>query len=279
MQEGEDTWEDDSSMSELSSTYGPHRPDVGTREFNNPHFASTEYPDDYCEEVQCVEMEESSRDNSDYLDLSRSNNGMLALQVSGEGNIAGQETLSPVNGNSEAGQIQANSTYGALEQRLHDVQSSVDSLVCPMSSNSRSVKLTRSWSCTEHLMTGSPERFGEIESTPANGFLKGFLGRPEGLRKRFPPLIYGDARRLSRNDSQSSIGTPSRDELRVNSVRESADEDITSVQTFVAGMKEMVKHEYGKQLVDGRVRINILVAFINIKFGGKNTMIFFSFIK
>lgn len=188
-------------------------------------------------------MEESSRDNSEYLNLSRSGNGILALPMSGEGNVTGQEMLSHVNEDREASQILDNSTYGALEQRLHDVQTATDSLGVAMSSNSRSVKLTRSWSCTEHLMTGSPERSGEMEGTPANGFAKGFIGRPESLRRKFPPLIYGDATRLSRNDSQSSIRT-------------SADEDITSVQTFVAGMKEMVKLEYGKQLVDGQVRVH-----------------------
>lgn len=159
-------------------------------------------------------------------------NGILAPPMSGEGNT-GREMTSPLHEERETSQIQDYSANGALRQRLNDVQ------LTSGSSNSRSTKLARSWSCTEHLMTGSPEGSGETESTPADAFAKGFPGRPEGLRRKLPPLMYGDASRLSRNDSQSSI----------------VDEDITSVQTFVAGMKEMVKLEYGKQFVDGQVRI------------------------
>lgn len=38
LQEGEDIWEDDCSVSESSSICGPHHPDTHIREFNNPHF-------------------------------------------------------------------------------------------------------------------------------------------------------------------------------------------------------------------------------------------------
>ncbi|XP_028765660.1 kinesin-like protein KIN-7E [Neltuma alba] len=245
--EVDDTWEDECSVSESSSIYGPHH-DLRFREFSNPHFnegynginpegsnhQSNEYTDEYCKEVQCIEMDDSNRDNSEYIDSSRTDNGILAQPMPGEGDT-GQEMMGPLHEERETSQIQDNSEDVALEPRLNDAQMTIGS------SNSRNVKLTRSWSCTEHLMTGSPEWLGETESTPANGFAKGFLGRPEGLRRKLPPLIYGDATRLSRNDSQSSIGTPSRDELRANSMRTSADEDITSVRTFVAGMKEMVQ--------------------------------------
>ncbi|KAK4258557.1 hypothetical protein QN277_004996 [Acacia crassicarpa] len=245
--EVDDAWEDDCSVSESSSIYGPHH-DSRFRDFNNPHFNDGHNggnPDEYCKEVQCIETDDSNRDNS------RTDNGILAPPLSGEGNTV-QEMMSPrpLHEESETSQIQDNSADGALEQRSNDVQMTVGS-------STRNAKLTRSWSCSGNMMTGSPERSGETEYTPANGFARSFLGRPEGLRRNLPPLVYGDATRLSRNDSQSSIGTPSRDELRVNSMRTSADEDITSVQTFVAGMKEMVKLEYGKQLVDGQVQKNV----------------------
>lgn len=112
-------------------------------------------------------------------------------------------------------------------------------------------------------MTGSPETFGEIERTPANGFDKGFPGRPDGLGRRFLPLNYDGSMRFSRNDSQSSIGSPSVDEIGPNSMRTSADEDFASIQTFVAGMKEMVQLEYEKQLVDGQVRINHFICLLD----------------
>lgn len=100
-------------------------------------------------------------------------------------------------------------------------------------------------------MTASPET-GEMERTPFNGVEKGFPGRPDGLWRKFNPLNLDGSTRFSRNDSQSSIGSPSVDDLRGNSLRSSGDEDITSIHTFVAGMKEMVKLEYEKQLVDAQ---------------------------
>ncbi|TKY67629.1 Kinesin protein NACK1 [Spatholobus suberectus] len=249
--EGEDIWEDDCSVSESLSICGLHHPDTRIREFNNPHYKDgdsgsnpDEDPDDYCKDVRCVD------------------NGELALPIFGEESGTSQEISSHLNEDTGDSQIQENSSL--LEQRLHDVQSTIDSLVCPspdeqspqvMSenvSNYKNLKLTRSWSCTEYHMTGSPETVGEIQRTPANGYDQGFPGRPDGLRRKFPPLNYDGSTRLSRNGSQSSIGSPSVDELRASSMRTSADEDITSIQTFVAGMKEMVKQEYEKQLVDGQ---------------------------
>lgn len=282
-QEGEDIWEDDCSVSESSSICGPN---IRIREFNNPHynggdsgsnqdgksfhlptciikglincwysrvelnqvlslylyypFACTEDLDEYCKEVRCVELEESSRDNSEYLDPSPSDNGVLALTGSGGGNGSSQEISTNLN---EDSQNQGNSTYGLRnEQSLHVMLGNM--------SNYKNIKLTRSRSCSEYHMTGSPET-GEMERTPANGFETGFPGRPDGLWRKFPPLNYDDSTRFSRNDSQSSIGSPSVDELRGNSMRTSADDDVTSIHTFVAGMKEMVKLEYEKQ-----VRIN-----------------------
>ncbi|RDX90579.1 Kinesin-like protein KIN-7E, partial [Mucuna pruriens] len=247
LQEGEDVWEDDCSVSESSSICGPRRPNTHIREFNNPHYNDEdsgsnpdEDPDDYCKEVRCVD------------------NGELSLPISGEESGTSQEISSHLNEDTGDSPIQENSTL--LEQRLHDVQSTIDSLACPSPdeqsttnvSNYKNLKLTRSWSCTEYHMTGSPETVGEIQRTPANGYEKGFPGRPDGLERKFPPLNYDGSTRLSRNGSQSSMGSLSVDELRTSSIRTSADEGITSIQTFVAGMKEMVKQEYEKQLVDGQ---------------------------
>ncbi|KAH1141436.1 hypothetical protein AAZX31_12G035600 [Glycine max] len=242
--EGEDIWEDDCSVSESSSICGPHRPNTHIREFNNPHYndgdSDPDDPDDYCKEVRCVE------------------NGELALPISGDESGISQEISSHLNEDTGDSQIQENSTL--LEQRLHVVQSTIDSLVCPspdeqspqvMSENNKNLRLTRSWSCTEYHMTGSPESVGGIQRTPANGYEKGFPGRPDGLQK-FPPLNYDGSTKLLRNGSQSSMGSLSVDDLRASSIRTSADEDITSIHTFVAGMKEMVKQEYEKHLVDGQ---------------------------
>ncbi|KAE9593362.1 putative plus-end-directed kinesin ATPase [Lupinus albus] len=238
-----DIREDGDLLLESSSICGPHRPD--------------EYPD-HCKEVRCVVLEESSRGNLEYIDQSASDNRELALPISGEVNGSSQEISTSSNEDRGESQDQVNSTYGVLEQRLHDVQTTVGSLVHPypdeqspqaMSgnmSNFRNSKLTRSWSCAEYHMADSLER------TPANEFEKGFLGRPDGLRRKLPSLSYGSSTRLSRNVSPSSTGSPSADDFSANSMRTSANENITSIQTFVAGMKEMVKLEYKKQLVDGQ---------------------------
>lgn len=232
---------------------------------------AAEDSDEYCKEVQCIEMEESSRDkNSESLALSAGGyEGALALTFSGSTDVTGQGMMStPVNGEREASHLQNGLAYGALEGRLHDVQMTIDSLVGPCleetsphasaadMSSSRSFSLTRSWSCRPNLMTGSSSP-DKVERTPPSGFEKGFPGRPEGFGRKFPPLAFGaNSTRLSRNDSQSSLGSACMDELRANSVK-TGDEDITSIQTFVAGMKEMAKFEYEKKLADGQVRFDI----------------------
>lgn len=229
-----------------------------------------EDPDDYCREVRCIEMEESRKNkNSESLALTNGENeGTLALSVSGDADVTGQGMIStPVNGNREVSRNQNGFIYGALEQKLHDVQMTIDSLAHPEESSpqatgsgmtsSGSFKLIKSWSCRENLMTGSSfhEKAEQIESTPPNGFEKGFPGRPESFQRKFPPLTYGvNNTSLSRSDSQSSIGSASMDELRSQSIRTSADEEITSIQTFVEGLKEMAKLDYEKQLVDGQVQ-------------------------
>ncbi|KAL5055574.1 hypothetical protein RYX36_036256 [Vicia faba] len=230
----EEIWEDDCSVSESSSICGPN---TRIREFNNPHYnggdsgsyRDEEDLDEYCKEVRCVELEESCRDNSEYLDPSGNDNGDSALTVSGGENGTSHEISTHVN------------------EDNHD-----EHVMSGNMSNHRNLKLTRSWSCSEYRMTGSPET-GETERTPANGFEKGFPGRPDGLWRKFNPLNYDGSTSFSRNGSQSSIGSQSvDDELIDNSMGISGDEDITSIHTFAAGMKEMVKLEYEKQLVDGQ---------------------------
>ncbi|CAL0326912.1 unnamed protein product [Lupinus luteus] len=262
--EKDDTWEDDNSASESSSNNHPGHSDVRIRQFNNPHYnededsesTPEEYSEEYCKEVQCVELEESSRDDLEYPVPSTHDNGVMALPLSEEENVTSQEILTPVNEEMEDRQFPPNSTHSVLEQRLNDVQLSIDSSVgsypdeqsphamSATMSNFRNLQLTRSWSCREHYMTGF--------RTPPSGFGQGFLGKPDSFQRKFLPLTVGASSRLSMNGSAYSIESSSVDDLKSSSMRTSANEDITSIQTFVAGMKEMVKHEYEKQLVDGQ---------------------------
>ncbi|XP_028767962.1 kinesin-like protein KIN-7E [Neltuma alba] len=281
---GEDEWEDDYSVRESLGISTPAHPDGRIRELSNPHHnngdcgsnpeqpyhhsegtehhsRSDEFPDQFCKEVQCVEKEDSNRQNSEYLNPSRSENGGLELPMSEEVIAPGQKESTSVNKDREANQVHDSPApaNGAAEQRLRDVQMTVDSPVCPQPdsqspratlpnmSNLRNLNLSRSWSCREYFMTGSLESAGELESTPANGIEKGFPGRPERFRRNLLHLRLDPVTRLSRDGSLSTVGSPCLDSMRTP-----GNEGITSIRTFVAGMKEMVKLEYEKQLVDGQ---------------------------
>ncbi|XP_022763151.1 kinesin-like protein KIN-7E [Durio zibethinus] len=293
-QQAGDAWVDDYSASESSCLANSNRFDVRVRKFNSINCYDTESgsnleepyheplnnhedhsmsdsgqsrdetpaetaddPDEYCKEVQCIEIEESGRDNNSESRAlpNGESEGPLALTLYGDDGLAGQETMStPMNGIREADHIQNGFRYDALEQRLHHVQKTIDSLVSPYPdksspdswvadlSSSRSLKLNRSWSCRADVMGGTSSPYadrGLIESTPPNGLEKNFPGRPEGYQKKFPSLNYGDKNGvLTRNNSESSLGSAS--------VKTSADEDITSIHTFVAGLK--------KQLANGQVQ-------------------------
>ncbi|EXB43288.1 Kinesin-related protein 11 [Morus notabilis] len=309
--QAEDTWEDEGSVSESSSVVD--RSSIGIRRYSNPHYddrdsenspdehqlqdndndndhylsdgtsspltagkkfvqsnsrhsqdETAEGPDDYCKEVQCIEMEDLSRPK----DSDGGNEGALAL--SGNTDTVGQENS--VNRGRELGQMQNGFAYDVLEQRLNDVQMTIDSLATASDMpSSRSFSLTRSWSCRADLLNGSsPDK---AHRTPSNGFEKGFPGRPEGLGRRFPLLNF-DAKsmRLSRNNSQSSFGSASVDELRAQGGR-AGDEDVTSLHTFVTGLKEMAKLEYEKQLVDGQAQETQCKAEKNVKDIGVDPML------
>ncbi|GAV73357.1 Kinesin domain-containing protein/DUF3490 domain-containing protein [Cephalotus follicularis] len=230
-------------------------------------------PDEYCKEVQCIEMNESSRDkNLESRALSNDENeGILALTVHGDdlnGDATAQEiTSTPGLGDRGVSHISNGFTYSALDLRLDHEREALDSLVSPYPdilssrareaelSSSSSMKLTRSWSCRANLVNGSSspcfEKEEQIESTPHNRLEKNCTGRPHSVRRKFPPLNYGDnTLSLSRNGSMSSPGSASTDDL-TNSIRTSAGEYITGIDTFVAGLKE-AKHQFENQLVDGQ---------------------------
>lgn len=257
-QEG-DTWEDECSISEASGV------DSGVRKFNTAQYSNRNWgtnseesrdripentedhyqsdatspllirrklvrtgddTDDLCKEVRCIEVDESSKGKN----------------PESNANVTNQEAIStvPVR-DSVTSNIQNGSTYGILEQQFQDVQKTIDSLVnhepdepLPEGHSSRSSKISRSWSC----------RVG-AESTPPSVFEKDFHGRPEAaFGRKLPPINYdNNVPRLSRNDSQSSIGSVSLD------VRTSGDEEITTIQSFVAGMKEKAD-KYGKNVKD-----------------------------
>ncbi|CAK9315931.1 unnamed protein product [Citrullus colocynthis] len=275
-----DGLEYEGSPSETSSVADFRGRDMGGKSFNNPHYYGGDSDDgkrfldshsgqsgittalaiaedsDDCKEVQCIEMGESVRD--DGLSPLAANNGEfrgMPFTRSNDRNIIGHELIStPVNGNREAHQIQNNSTNGQPEQRLQDVRRmDINSMSSPYHddacskvaadmSSSRSLKLARSWSCRANFTTElSPHRG---ETTPPHGFDKSFPGRPEGFERKLPQLDFDGS--LPRLDSQSSIGS-------ARSIKTSADEDVTRLDAFVAGLKKMRNSECGKELAEGQV--------------------------
>ncbi|KAL3814084.1 hypothetical protein ACJIZ3_015352 [Penstemon smallii] len=204
--------------------------------------------DDTCKEVRCIEMESFDESTNEYEET------MPRLSNSGNGHIVEQEILSlprQVNGN-EIGY-----SYGVLEQNIQNVQKTIDSLgrpyrntSSPGASSTNMFKLTRSRSCRANLMTSSHdfETNEQSESTPPTVLEQNFTGRPEGgfLRKhwKIPPVMYGaNTTKLSRNDSQSSDSSSFIDEIK-NQNCTLGDEDIPTLGSFVAGLKEMAKLQY-----------------------------------
>lgn len=230
---------------------------------------------DICKVVRCIEMDESVKDKKSELVDNGDNDGRISmLRTSTAEDSVDQELLPPLPRlarNTENGFV-----YGALDQKIPDVQETSHPLVRPYPngrqlwdlsadmSSSRSLKLTRSMSCRANIMAGSyspdHEAVEQTETTPPNGIEKNFPGRPESVRRRhwkIPPLVFGaNSSRLSRNNSQSSNGSAFLDELKSENL---GDEDIPSIDNFVAGLKEMAKHQYESKMID-QVRLIYLLA-------------------
>ncbi|XP_077246461.1 kinesin-like protein KIN-7F [Tasmannia lanceolata] len=202
--------------------------------------------EDLCKEVRCIELEHSS---------SRRNEEPGVLLP--EENIR----LPP------SKHVGTDSTYSPLEEELQDVKKTINNLVrtypdelspWPLAKNlssSKSLHLCRSRSCRATLMTSSSypwfQEAEQNENTPPGVFEKDFPRRPGGFQRRPCALNYGaEIETLSRKGSQTSEQSSSSDVLKAQNIKTGAEENITSVHTFVAGLKEMAKLQYQKQLID-----------------------------
>ncbi|CAN4107457.1 unnamed protein product [Withania somnifera] len=233
----------------------------GGKEYTN---LTGEESDDHCKEVRCIEMDESSEKQT-FESISLSNTeyaermSMPPASSIRHSDLQQQSPMLP----GQASSTSSRSLHGAWEQKMQDIQNTINSLVRPFPddsspafstslSGSRSQKLIRSRSCRANFMIGSlspgSETVEENQTTPPNVLDKDFPGRQGFQRKhwKLPLLIYGANRsKLSRNDSQSSIGS-----AFVDGSNAPGDEEIPSVDNFVAGLKEMAKLEYDNQLHD-----------------------------
>ncbi|KAK9690995.1 hypothetical protein RND81_09G169800 [Saponaria officinalis] len=259
-------WEDEDSASgsSVNGHYSAKGVQDGDREFSdedqslqasehdNDFAFDVGHFDDHCKEVRCIEMEGSEAKLCFHPSPTVFGNGHTADRRS-SGRSTPQSGLStPQNG----------FVSGNLGQRMYDVQRSIDSLVSnpdnpsscddakDASSSSRSANFTRKY--IADYMNGSSGKKEYSERT-RNQVETNSTGRSGDLRKSTSSDYGVNAAKLSRNDSQSSIETDFADESVVQSGKNTADVDIPSVQTFVAGLNN-AKLQYEKQLGDGEVR-------------------------
>lgn len=213
-------------------------------------------PDDQCKDVRCIEMEESRVDERFQ---------SHASPAGENGQILASTTFA--NGSSRRSSHQNGFLYGTLEERIQDVQRSIDSLASHYpdnsasqddaadASSSRSLNFSRRRGCRANLVNGSffpPGKEEFSERTPPSEAENEFTERP-GAFRRFSLLDFNsNSANLSRNGSHSSRGTDFIEDLKSQSSKNIADEEITSVQTFVAGLKD-AKLQYEKQLGEGQV--------------------------
>ncbi|XP_041999238.1 kinesin-like protein KIN-7F [Salvia splendens] len=215
---------------------------------------------DDIKEVRCIEMDESSQSKAcESLGQSTSNNEQMLqawMEPGSNGHIVDHEVLS-----ASPRQV-SGAAYDAEAHRVQDVRNITDSVFHPYpdssSSGARStglmssgsIKLSRSRSCRASLMTclSDFETAEESQSTPPHVFENDFTGRPESgaLRKHWkhPPTIYGvNNAKFTRSDSLNSDCSSFIDEAK-NQSSSHGEEDIPTLGSFVAGLKEMAKLQY-----------------------------------
>ncbi|KAL1208191.1 Kinesin-like protein KIN-7E [Cardamine amara subsp. amara] len=154
---------------------------------------SGDQSEEYCKEVQCIEMEESTGDIN--------NNSEESTDA---------ETLLGHNAESNGG-------TGLVQNRN--------------ASSVRSVRMRKSWSRRD-TVPGT--------STPPDALEIDYLRRPEGHGIAFPDLEFGAGGTLLRNDSMSSRGSDSTEAHSVGTPMVGENGGITSIRSFVEGLKEMV---------------------------------------
>ncbi|XP_018484675.2 kinesin-like protein KIN-7E isoform X2 [Raphanus sativus] len=149
--------------------------------------------DEYCKEVQCIEMEESS--TSDVINHEEE-------RTDAEAHLGHSAEVNPETG---------------LAQNRNP-------------SSVRSVRV-RSWSRGD-TVPGT--------STPPDALEADYPGRPEAHAVAFPGLEFGSGKKLMRSDSMSSCGSDSTEAHSVGTPMVGDDGGITSIRSFVQGLKEMV---------------------------------------
>ncbi|KAJ8647924.1 hypothetical protein MRB53_000947 [Persea americana] len=216
--------------------------------------------EDLCKEVRCIETGESIPSRYEEpieVPGSMRNERPQTLTLSDNTHSAERELESIEKRNGELKFDGTDFTYGTLKQQLQDVQKTINNLVEPYSDEFSPSCLTKSQSCRGALMISSSSLWAHEENgnTPPSRFEKDFPSRPgTGSFRKRPRVLKYDAEieTLSRDDSQTSECSASIDTLKSHNIKSATEENITSVRSFVAGLKEMAKLQYEKQLIDGQ---------------------------
>ncbi|KAF3581108.1 hypothetical protein DY000_02034022 [Brassica cretica] len=209
-------WED-GSVSETSGVVDPDRTSFisdGTSTPQSTAFRSHsdevmeevlspgDQSEEYCKEVQCIEMEESSASDVINHNEEERTEAETHLEVNPETGLAQNRNPSSV----------------------------------------RSVRVRKSWSR------------GEGTSTPPDALETDYYpGRPEVHDVALPGLEFGSGMKLMRSDSMSSRGSDSTEAHSVGTPMVGDDGGITSISSFVQGLKEMRNDDTGldKEEVSG----------------------------
>lgn len=227
-----------------------------------PLLVTGEDSDEVCSNIRCIEVDESAKDGtctSSRQSLSESEEIMPLSSEPANSHIMESE-LSPALSTQLSGTSNTYS-YGALEHNIQGVKNTIDSLFKPHSDESSpgtstsmtasgGLQLTRSRSCRANLITVSPDMGmdEQNESTPPtvleNGRLESVFQRKQW---KLPPVIYGaNSARLTRDDSQSSEYSCFIDDTKNDNAND-GDEDLPTLGSFVAGLREMAKLQYENQ--------------------------------
>lgn len=250
---------------------------VGTHQYQEETEEQTdEKSEDLCKEVRCIEMEEPSTNqyedsspkryvNSNMLDSSL-NRYVNSNMSSPAANTATSGVTVVDNGGSTNQELGSHSPPLKEDKVLN---SFVPDFVVPSpekaspwlmekdTPSSNCLRLTRSRSCKARLMTSYMPWFEKVEkheNTPPIWFEKDFTGRPEGLQMKLSTLSYGALiDKLSRSNSQTSMGSAAVDELKVQDAKSSSDQNSVSRSTSIAEMSEMVNRQSENQHHDHAV--------------------------
>ncbi|KAG9142519.1 hypothetical protein Leryth_017009 [Lithospermum erythrorhizon] len=244
-----DEFSESCSFNEDASCIHPSEVNNG-HSLSDPVSQTNEGSEDMCKEVRCIETDKSSMEESPGFSSSSNheNEGTSRLTVPHNGDVArlvlssaSRPDINVQNGITTNGVLE-------LQPRNSYPDESSPSSLSSATLSSTSLKFSRSRSCKANLMTVSSdcEMEEQSETTPLNGFEREYPGRPIGVKRKhwkLPSTILGaDPIRISRNNSQSSNGSTWVDDAKLLNTGE----EIPSVDSFVAGLKEMAKLHQGQ---------------------------------